>query len=169
MSMSSRRSRFHSSARRVSGWALSWLLAAATWMLLVDTSSVPEFVAGAAAASVAAIAARLVWAQHLVRLHGGTGLIATLPRQLARVPIDLWLLVRELARALAGVHRPGRFHALPFDGGRGPQGDSRRAALELVGSLAPNTIVLGVDEHRAIVHQLVADHRERAGLGDIAR
>jgi hypothetical protein len=138
-------------------------------MLLVDTASVPELVAGAAAAALAAVGARLVWAQKLVRLRGGTGLLAALPRQFARVPVDLWLLARELLRALAGAHRPGRFHALDFEGGAGPRADSRRAALELVGSLAPNTIVLGVDERRVIVHQLVASQRERARLKDIAR
>ncbi len=46
-------------------------------------------------------------------------------------------------------------------------GDARRAGIELAGSLAPNTIVLGVDEQQVVVHQLAARHGERASVVEI--
>lgn len=165
--MSRRRSRTrHRSdpARRLPRLLITFALAAATWLLLVDTTSLPELVAGAAAALVAAVATELVQAQHVVALRPRPRLLAALPRQLAQVPLDLWLLARELVRALAGRHPPGRFHELPFDGGATPEDNARRAAIEWFGSLAPNTLVLGVDEQHVVVHQLVARHAERERL-----
>jgi multisubunit Na+/H+ antiporter MnhE subunit len=152
-------------------WLACWVLLGAVWMLLVDTVSSAEGLAAAAAALAAVIATRLVFASGLaeMRLAGGVSaaLARALVRQLARVPADLWLLALALARALAGRRRPGRFHELALELPVSERANGRRAAIELLGSLAPNTIVLGVDERRVVVHQLLARHQERESVVEI--
>jgi hypothetical protein len=138
------------------------------WMLLVDTTSVAEYSACAAAALLGTLASGLVKHENVAELSEHRAFLLGLPRQLARVPLDLWLLLRELARALAGRHPGGRFHSLPFQAGGGSRENARRAAIELLGSLAPNTIVLGVDEHSIVVHQLAARSSERHAIREIA-
>lgn len=136
-------------------------------MLLVDTVSTAEVLCAVAAALAGVLVTRLVLGSEIEGMHPTIGLVAALARQLARVPADLWLLTVALARTLAGHRRPGRFHKLALELAVDEQGNGRRAGIELVGSLAPNTIVLGVDERRVIVHQLVARHDERASVREI--
>jgi hypothetical protein len=81
-------------------------------------------------------------------------------RPVARVPVDLALVV---AAIVAQVARPkaerGRLRALHFDPrGDDPEDHGRRALAEALGSLAPNTYVIGIDDRRRVilVHQLVS-------------
>jgi hypothetical protein len=56
------------------------------------------------------------------------------------------------------TRRRGRLRALPFRyGSDTPADQGRRAMAESLGSFAPNTIILGVDEARDLIfaHQLV--------------
>jgi multisubunit Na+/H+ antiporter MnhE subunit len=156
-------------AKRALSFAGVWAMLAAVWLLLVDTVAVPELAAGAAAALVGAGATELVRAHATAPLRPRARLLAALPRQAARVPLDLALLMRELARALAGRHPGGRMHSLALRAGSGAEANARRAAVELLGSLAPNTIVVGVDEQQAIVHQLAARSSEREAVAGIGR
>ncbi len=173
--------------RRSAGGALVlvvWCaLLGGLWMLLVDTVSVAELVGAAVAALLGVLAGYLAFAEQLAPLRPTPTAIAWFGRQLMRVPADLWLLAVALARALlgrgpagggrigdragGGRRRPGRFHEVAVELPVDPSGNTRRAGIELFGSLAPNTIVLGVDERRAIVHQLVARHQERDRLREI--
>lgn len=136
-------------------------------MLLVDTVSTAEVLSAIAAALVATLATRLVFVSGGVSMQPASSLPVALARQLARVPADMWLLALALCRALAGRRRPGRFHELALELPLTERGNGRRAAIELFGSLAPNTIVLGVDEHRVIVHQLLARRSERESVVEI--
>ncbi len=154
---------------RLGIWILIWGAIGAVWMLLVDTPTLAEILAGALAAALGTLATASASAQHLTRQRPELRLLLTLPGQLARIPADLWLLTLELGRALTGTHRGGRFYAVPFHGGTDARGNGLRATIELFGSLAPNTIVLGVDEHQTIVHQLTARHRERDVFREISR
>lgn len=145
---------------------------AAVYMLLVDTHSVAEFSACAAAALLGLILAELARRQGVARLRVPLAALLWLGRQILRVPVDLGLLARELARELAGRHPAGRFHTVELDAGGGPRARGRCArgrcaAIELLGSLAPNTIVLGVDEHGAVVHQLKARAAERESVREM--
>lgn len=149
-------------------WVLAWGAIGAVWMLLVDTPTLPEILLGAAAATVGTAASASVLSQHLTRLRLELETLLSLPGQVVRVPVDLWLLARELGKALTGTHRNGRFYAVPFNGGTDARNNGRRATTELFGSLAPNTIVLGVDEHQTIVHQLAARHAERDTLREMS-
>lgn len=157
-------------AARLGGWLLTWTLLAGTWLLLVDTISVAELSAGAAAALVGTLATGLVRAHAIRPLRPRLGLLPALARQAVAVPLDLWLLLRELVRALAGRHPPGRMYAVPVHvRDRGARANARRAAAEALGSLAPNTIVLGVDEEKAVVHQLAARAPGRASVREIGQ
>jgi hypothetical protein len=118
---------------------------------------------------LATIVSELVHAQHLVRFSARPSLLRALPRQLTQVPIDLWLLVRELVKVVARRHPRARFHSVPFPGGTKPEDDAHRATVEWFGSLAPNTIVLGVDEEQVVVHQLSARAQERRRLEEAAQ
>jgi hypothetical protein len=124
-------------------------------MLLVDTKSRPELIAGAVAAALAAIASELVRAQRIAQVRARPHWLLRAWRPIARIPLDLAIVLGALLR----LRRPrGRFRALRFRaGGDDPEGNARRALAEALGSLAPNTYVIGVDTNRRvlIVHQLV--------------
>ncbi len=122
-----------------------WALLGGAWMLLVDTVSTVEALCAVVAALLGVLATRLVFSSGVGGTRPAGRLAVALARQLARVPADLWLLVLALSRALGGHRRPGRFHELALELPVDERGNGRRAEIELVGSLAPNTIVLGVD------------------------
>ncbi len=144
-----------------------WALLGGVWMLLVDTVSTAEVLSAVAASLLAALATGLVFGGGIDSMRPAASLLVGLARQLARVPADLWLLALALGRARAGRRRAGRFHELALELPPSERGNGRRAAIELIGSLAPNTIVLGVDERRVIVHQLLARHAERESVVEI--
>jgi multisubunit Na+/H+ antiporter MnhE subunit len=144
-----------------------WGFLAGAWMLLVDTVSSAEVACAVAAALAGVVITRLVFGSGIAGMRPTVSLCSGLARQLARVPVDMWLLAVALGRALAGHRRAGRFYELSLRLAVNENGNARRAGIELLGSLAPNTIVLGVDEQRVVVHQLVARQRERAGVREI--
>jgi multisubunit Na+/H+ antiporter MnhE subunit len=141
-----------------------WALLGGVWMLLVDTVSTAEVLCAAVGALIGVAVTRLVFDSGTASMRPAGSLLVALVRQLGRVPADLWLLAVALSRALVGRRRPGGFHELALELPVDAQDNGRRAAIELVGSLAPNTIVLGVDERRVIVHQLLARHGERKSI-----
>lgn len=144
-----------------------WGLLGGVWMLLVDTVSIAEAASAVTAALIGVFITWLVFASDIGSMLPARGVLVALARQLARVPVDLWLLAVALRRALAGRRRQGRFHELALELPMDERANGRRAAIELVGSLAPNTIVLGVDEQRVVVHQLLARHREREDVVEV--
>lgn len=143
------------------GWSA---LLGGMWLLLVDTASSVEAACGAAAALTGALVTRLVFASGIAAMRHPGGLSIALARQIARVPADMWLLVVALVRTLAGRRPRGRFHEVAIELPLDAHGNGRRASIELIGSLSPNTIVLGVDERRVIVHQLSARQSERESV-----
>jgi hypothetical protein len=148
--------------------AILWVAVFASWLLLVDTTAPAELIAGAFAASLAAWAGGLALAgagARPARSPHPAALLGACARQFARVPVDLWLLTRELVRALAGNHRPGRFHTVALPDSRA----AGQAAREIIGSLSPNTIVIGIAEDGLLVHQLVERAASRRGLGEVGR
>jgi hypothetical protein len=74
-----------------------------------------------------------------------------------QVPLHILLLTREvLAQLTARKPARGEFRAVPFRGGDADADRGRRALAEALGSVAPNTIVIGVDLDRdlLLVHEL---------------
>jgi hypothetical protein len=144
---------------RVSAWAAGFVLAGAFYLLLIDTTDLPELVVAAAAAALAATGFELAREQQTVGgLRARLGWAARLYRPLRNVPGDIVVLtllaIRQLVRPRA-VN--GSFKAVPFRCGPEREVETGRAALaESFGSFSPNTIVIGVDVERDVIlgHQL---------------
>lgn len=143
--------------RRLTSIALGTALAAGLYMVLIDSVSLPELYAMAG-----------------IVLLGGLGFAASHQQGFAEGTLRLrWLLAawrpvisvpRHLGQVTAEAvaqlfHRRstvGVFRAIPYAGGDSPHDVGRYALSEALGSLAPNTIVIGVDPDRQLllVHQL---------------
>ncbi len=134
-------------------------LTAGFYLLLIDTTDLPELYAMCAIVLLGLIAFTVSKEQ-----FGGKKMplvaIARSGRVLAKVPMHIALLAYEaFAQAIARRPRRGVMRAVRFDAGAGPEGAGRTALAELAGSFAPNTVVLGVDPdtNLLLVHQL---HRQ---------
>jgi multisubunit Na+/H+ antiporter MnhE subunit len=141
------------------GW---WAICYALWVLLVFKTEPAEFVAGALAAALAATGAELVrsrgYAPFAPRLAWSRGLIR-LPRD---VLVDTWRMTALLVRSL--IRREpikGSFRIVSFrEGLEGdPRAQARRTVAAWLGTISPNTYVIGVDEEHNVVvlHQLIRD------------
>ena len=152
-------------ARLAAFGAATWVLMAAVWLLLVDNPALPELVAGAVAAAVAATGSELVRAQRIARVRPRVRWLRFAWRPFVRLPLDVLLVMREVARQAAQRKpRRGELRAVRFEHrSGGAQENARRALAEALGSVAPNTIVIGVDEERELLlaHQLVPAGDER--------
>src|SRR5438270_64283 len=106
------------------------------------------------------------WAPDAIGHETGASGVSVAPRwlagtwrALARVPADVALVSLEIVAQAVRPGRPrGTLRALPFAFG-GPESSrdvGRRALAEGLGSLAPNTIVIGIDPERDLLlaHQL---------------
>jgi multisubunit Na+/H+ antiporter MnhE subunit len=150
------RSRHPGAAR---AWLVWWALLMVLWLALVDTVLVPELVAGAVCAAIAATGTVIVRGQRRMLLRPRLAWIRSAGRPLRGTITDFAPLARALWRR--GVRRRderGSMTEVPY----GVVADTPRAAAHRVftqalGSLAPNTIVVGVDHERRVllVHQLV--------------
>jgi hypothetical protein len=144
--------------RRVVAWTIGWVLAAALYLLLIDITDLPELIVGAGAAVLAATGLELAREQGIVGESIRWRWLLGLYRPLLRVPADIVIVSLTALRGVADRRaRYGSFRALPFaSGGERQLASGRRALAEAVGSLAPNTFVIGIDEHRELIlaHQL---------------
>lgn len=133
-------------------------LGGAFYMLLIDTVSLPELYAGAGATLVAGLAFAVSSRQGVGEASISPALLARGWRAIARVPTQIVLVCGEaISQLFTRSPRRGRFLAVPFEAGDDDPGAAgRRALAEAVGSLAPNTIVIGIDPDRKLllVHQL---------------
>jgi multisubunit Na+/H+ antiporter MnhE subunit len=145
-------------ARRALGWSVGWALSAALYLLLIDSTDTVELIVGAIAAALAATAFELAREQGIGPGRGvGLHALRRLHRPLVRVPVDVAVVSATALRAL--VRRPrahGVFRAVPFESSSASQPSVREALAEALGSLAPNTIIVGVDRERDLIlaHQL---------------
>jgi multisubunit Na+/H+ antiporter MnhE subunit len=140
-------------------WVLAWFVGAALWLLLTDSPKLPELLAGALVAAIAASGTEVVRRQGLAR-------IALRPSLLRRALVPIVGAVPDCGRLVFAAfaqlfeRRParGRIVAIPFGhGGDAPAENGRRALAMALGSFAPNTIVVGIDpeRERLLAHQLV--------------
>ena len=151
------------------------MFAGALYLLLIDTTSLPELIVAAGAAAIAATGFELAREQHTAGgMTARAGWLTTLHRPLLKVPSDIATVSAMALRQLVKP-RPvnGTFRAVPFR--CGPDHDietGRRALAESLGSFAPNTIIVGVDVERELIlgHQLRpgggAEAIDVLGLGD---
>jgi multisubunit Na+/H+ antiporter MnhE subunit len=145
-------------AKRVGFWVAWYVPLVVLWLAFVDTFARQEVIAGLVAAAVAATAAELVRSQELVRFRLDPRWLRGLPGLPWQVLRDTWLLTVALWRHCTGHPVRGVFRVVPFpseaDDNRSA---ARRALVTVLASVAPNTVVVGVegDEGELLVHQLV--------------
>jgi hypothetical protein len=154
--------------RRVAIALAGFAFAAAFYLLLVDTTSLPELAALVVIALLAAIGFEASREQGFPEARISASWLAGTWRAFARVPFDSLLLVRQaVAQLLHPRRRRGRFRTIPFADGDTERDRGRFAMTEIVGSLAPNTIVIGIDADsgRLVVHQL--EHKGDADELDV--
>ena len=142
----------------------AFLFAGAFYLLLIDTTSSAELYAGAGATLLAALACAVANRNGLRGVRPEGGWPARVVRAIARVPGDIfWVSAAALAQLVSPQRVRGVLRAVPFEYGDGDDGadTARRALAEAAGSLAPNTIVIGVDEE----HNLILAHQLRRSGG----
>jgi len=151
----------------VRAWLVWWALLAALWLALVDTVVVPELVAGAVGAAIAATGAVLVRGRRQILLRPRAAWLPAALRALVRFGPDLLKLATALWRR--GVRRGGeggRLVEVPYSAvADDPEAAAHRALTEALGSFAPNSIVVEVDRDRRVllVHELVHTDDPAAG------
>jgi multisubunit Na+/H+ antiporter MnhE subunit len=140
-------------------WVVWWILLTGLWIPLAFDVSAPELVAGAVAAAAGATLATAVRAQRLISFRPRLRWALRLWRLPLQVALDTGILVAVLWRRLV-MRQPvsGSFRAIPFRaGGEEPEANARRAMAMTIGSIAPNTYVIDIDQdyELILVHQLV--------------
>ncbi len=140
---------------------LGVLLGGGFYFLLIDTASLPELYVLAGVAVGCAIAFELAREQGFIESRIMPWWLLSGWRVLIKIPLDIALLCwTALVQALAPRPVRGTFRAAPFGAtAETPEDTGRRALSEWLGSISPNTIVVGVDAERGwvLVHQL---HRQ---------
>lgn len=152
--------------RRLAITATGFAIAGAFYLLLVDTTSLPELYVLAGVGLIAAVAFEASREEGFPEARFSLRWFGRAWRAFARVPLDAWLVcVESVAQLFTPSRTRGAFKAVAFKGGDSPQDRGRFALTEILGSLAPNTIVIGVDPETELllVHQL----RPRGDRDDI--
>jgi hypothetical protein len=136
---------------------VGFAIGAGFYLLLIDTTSLPELYVLLGVALLAGIAFQVSQDQGLAEAAIKLRWLSGVWRVLVRVPAQIALVSGD-AIAQLFTRRParGEFRAVPFRGGEGAGNYGRCALTESLGSFAPNTIVIGVDPERnqLLVHQL---------------
>ena len=148
-------------AHRAGSWLVWWVLMMSFWVMLDDSISTDELLAGAGAAALAALLAEVVTYQAATRFRMRIEWLVpalSLPGQVVR---DTVIVYQALWRRLAhGQQPPSALADLPARyGDDSPEGVTRRVLLVWGTSVAPNTFALGIDSERdvMVVHRLVAE------------
>jgi len=148
--------------RRAASAAVGLVIAGGFYLLLIDTVSLPELYAMCGVLVLAAVAyessRELGFTEATIRARW----LRYAWRALLRIGLDMVVVCMDaIAQVAQRSPARGEFRAVPFQGGDGTADHGGAALAELWGSLAPNTIVIGVDSDRGllIVHQL----RRRGG------
>jgi hypothetical protein len=127
------------------------------YLVLIDTVSSPELYAMAGIVLLAAVAFLASLEQEFTEAAVKGGWLPRAWRPIISVPAHSLLVSREaLAQCVHPREARGGFRTVSFAAGEQPEDIGRRALSEALGSLAPNTIVIGVDTERELllVHQL---------------
>jgi hypothetical protein len=138
--------------------SVGFVLAAAFYMVLIDTVDLPELYAAIAAVLLGGGAYGAARHQGVAEAQLSWRWMARAPRVLGSVPRQIvWVCWEAIVQLLHPRARRGTFRAVAFRaGGEASEDVGRRALAEALGSLAPNTIVIGIDPNTnlLLVHQL---------------
>src|SRR5579875_489004 len=153
-------------ARRAGSWLVWWVLLMGFWVAVDDNIGLAELGAGAAAAAMGAFLAELAGHQAATRFRMRIEWLVPAYRLPAQVLTDTFIVFRALWRRVVHGEQPASgFRELPVRFGDDSDEDvTRRVLLVGANSLAPNTVVLGIDEDRdaMLVHQLVVNRGRAA-------
>ena len=147
-------------ARRVGFWIAWYVPLLAIWLAFVDTFNSEEVALGLVAAAIAATAAEVVRSQELVRFRMDPRWLRDVPQLPWQVLRDCWLLTVALWRHCTGRPVRGVFRVVPFPGEADDASSAgRRALVTALVSVAPNTVVVGVEGAggEMLIHQLVPE------------
>jgi hypothetical protein len=145
-------------SRRTWVLALGILIGGGFYLLLIDTTSLPELYVLGGVALTCGVGLSLAREEGFVEARFLPWWLARSWRLVYRIPADVVIVCVEALRqavhprAARGVFRASAFGAVAEE----PEPTGRRAVAETVGSVAPNTIVIGIDPDRGLllVHQL---------------
>lgn len=152
---------------------LGLLIGGGFYLLLIDTASLPELYALAGVAVGCAIAFELAREQRFAESQIVPLWLLSGWRVIVKIPLDIAFLCWEaILQVVAPRPARGTFRAAAFGATADtPQDTGRRALSEWLGSISPNTIVVGIDAERGLVlvHQLHrqgdAEQLDPLGLG----
>lgn len=140
-------------------WLTWWLLCAGLWMVLDDTTALPELVDGAVAATIGAGASTLAFTRTPLRFAPRPAWARGWWRPWMELITGLPSLTRVLVRALAdGDRDPGALRSIPFAVETDSAVRAAQVALaSFAGSVSSNSVVVAVDEEQGalLVHELV--------------
>jgi multisubunit Na+/H+ antiporter MnhE subunit len=153
--------------RRAGAWLTWWVLLMSFWVMIDDSISTGEVLAGAGAAALGALLAEVVSYQAATRFRMRIEWLVPALRLPGQVAGDLVTVYAALWRRVArGEQPPSTFAELPARyGDDTPEGVTRRVLLIGGTSVAPNTFALGIDSDRdvMVVHRLVAERTRQEG------
>jgi hypothetical protein len=128
------------------------------YLLLIDTTSLPELYVLAGVAVACGLAFAVGHESEFVEARIRLSWLLRIGRLAKRIPLDIGLVCWEaLVQLVAPRRTRGTFRAAAFGAVNPDPADAgRRALVEALGSVAPNTIIVGVDSERGLllVHQL---------------
>lgn len=137
---------------------LGGLIGGGFYLLLIDITDLPELYVLAGVGVACAVAFLLSREQGFTEARVGPRWLAGAWRLVWKIPSDIgivcWEAVAQLVHPRASR---GQFRVAPYAATKqSPEDTGRRAVTEVVGSIAPNTIIVGVDADRGLllVHQL---------------
>jgi multisubunit Na+/H+ antiporter MnhE subunit len=146
-------------ARRGGSWLVWWVLMMSFWVMLDDSVSTDELLAGAGAAALAALLAEQVTYQAATRFRMRIKWLVPALRLPGQVVRDMVIVYAALWRRLARGEQPNSaFITEPVRfGDDTPVGVTRRVLLIGGRSVAPNAFALGIerDTGTMVLHQLV--------------
>jgi multisubunit Na+/H+ antiporter MnhE subunit len=137
---------------------LGMLVGGGFYMVLIDSADLPELIVFAGVAVGCGVAFLVSHEQGVVEARVNPLWLWRVWRLAWQIPLDIaivsWTAVAQLftLRASRGEFRAVKYAAV----GDTPPQTGRRALTEGFGSVAPNTIVVGIDDERGLllVHQL---------------
>lgn len=138
------------------GWWLGFL---PVYLLLANSLSWQEVVAGTILAGIAALAVTVTCRAGALHFQPRWRWLRFFRRLPSRVPADCAIMASVLVRTLLRREKiEGAFRTIPFDpGGNDAESAARRALVVVGAGLTPNTYVVAVDVEcgQLLIHQLV--------------
>lgn len=140
------------------GWIIQWAVLAGAWLVFVGTFDAAESYVGAIVAALGAVASNVVLERRIVAFYVRPRLLLIGARIFRDVAADTLVVLAVLAERMLGAREPAaKLVAVPFGAcGDDKRSAARRAMAIAFTTIAPNSLVLGIDRERrrAVFHQL---------------